>query len=257
MSAVSLEQKESARLYRLLHRGSEGDESFYVEACAGAGSVLELGCGFGRLLAPLALAGIEVSGVDRDQAMLELATESIKDLAPEIASKIELHQSDMTAFRFDRKYDRILIPFNGLYCLPSDDEALSCFRNAKDHLADGGRLLFDVYRVDPEDEPDAEEEADQGVDCLTTILDGEREIDVREKDVWNPRSSTVEVTYLFTLRGEGSARQVRQTIVHRYMAPQRILELLDRAGLQVISKYGGFGGESLDGDSVHLVVEAG
>jgi hypothetical protein len=66
----------------------------------------------------------------------------------------------------------------------------------------------------------------------------------------------VEVTYLFTFR-DGPARQVRQTIVHRYMAPETTLRLLEQAGLQVMAKYGGFGGEDPGGDSLHLVVEAG
>ena len=257
MSTVSTEQMESARLYRLLHRGSDGDESFYLNACRGAGSVLELGCGFGRLLVPLAEAGIEVAGVDQDAAMLELAAESISELSPQTAARVELIEGDMTGFRFERKVDRVLIPFNGLYCLSSDAEVLACFESARLHLSPGGRILFDVYRVDPEDEPSPVEEAADRVEYLTTILDGDREIDVREKDVWDPAGSTIEVTYLFTLRCERPVRQVRQTIIHRYMAPETIFRLLARAGLKVTAEYGGFLGEEPGGDSVHLVVEAG
>ncbi len=251
-----MEQMESARLYRLLHQGNDGDESFYLNACRGAGSVLELGCGFGRLLAPLAQAGIEVAGIDRDAALLELAAASISELPSQIAARVELIEGDMAGFRLERKYDRILIPFNSLYCLSSDAEVLACFESARLHLSPGGRILFDVYRVDPEDEPNPIEEAADQVEYLTTILDGDREIEVREKDVWDPAGSTVEVTYLFTLRCERPVRQVRQTIVHRYMAPETIFRLLIRAGLKVTAEYGGFLGEKPDRDSVHLVVQA-
>ncbi len=247
----------SARLYRLLHRGSEGDASFYLDACREAGSVLELGCGFGRLLAPLAKDGKHVTGVDHDEAMLALAAENIAALPPEEAGRIELLEGDMATFNAGRKYDRVLIPFNGLYCLGSDEDVVSCFKTAKTHLAENGRLLFDVYRVNPEDEPDHPEEADDRVEYLTTILDGDREIDVRERDVWDPRASTVEVTYLFTLRGEDPPRQVRQTIRHRYMAREATLRLLEQAGLRVMAEFGGFGREEPGEDSVHLVVEAG
>lgn len=256
MSALNQEKLESARLYRLLHRGSEGDASFYHDACRGSGSVLELGCGFGRLLTPLAQAGIRVTGLDRDDAMLKLAAETVAGLSPDDAGRIELLEGDMTSFDAGAKFDRVLIPFNGLYCLPSDEAVLSCFKTAKAHLAENGRLLFDVYLIDPEDEPDPGEEADDVTEYLTTILDGDQEIDVRERDVWDPRSSTVEVTYLFTFRDRQS-RQVRQTILHRYMTREVILGLLDQAGLQVIAKYGGFAGEEPDGDSIYLVVEAG
>ncbi len=257
MSAVNQDKLESARLYRLLHRGSEGDASFYIDACRGAGSVLELGCGFGRLLAPLAQDGMQVTGVDRDEAMLKLAAETVADLSPEDAGRVALLEGDMTRFDAGKKFDRVLIPFNGLYCLSSDEAVLSCFKTAKAHLAENGRLLFDVYTVDPEDEPNPGEEDEDAVEYLTTILDGDREIDVRERDVWDPQASTVEVTYLFTFREGGAARQVRQTIVHRYMTPETTLQLLDQAGFRVMAKYGGFTREEPDRDSVHLIVEAG
>lgn len=257
MSAASHEKMASARLYRLLHRGSEGDTSFYLNACRDAGSVLELGCGFGRLLAPLAQSGKHVTGVDRDEAMLELAAESIAELPPAAAGRIVLKSGDMTTFKTAEKFDRVLIPFNGLYCLGSDEEVVSCFRTAKSHLAENGRLLFDVYQVDPEDEPDAGDGAGEPVEYLTTLLDGEREIDVRERDVWDPRSSTVEVTYLFTFRDEQPPRQVRQTILHRYMARDSLLGLLEEAGFRVTARFGGFGGERPGEGSIHLVVEAG
>ena len=49
-----------ATLYRQLHVGTPGDVDFYRRQCAGAQGVLELGCGDGRILAPLAAEGIAV-----------------------------------------------------------------------------------------------------------------------------------------------------------------------------------------------------
>jgi SAM-dependent methyltransferase len=256
MSTVGSEEMESARLYSLLHQGSKGDETFYLNACSDAESVLELGCGFGRLLGPLAEAGKSVTGIDSGAAMLKLAEKNFSVLPSEAVSRIRLLQADMTDFHTGGKYDRVLIPFNGLYCLSSDREVEACFESARAHLNPGGRLLFDVYRVDPADEPDPDEEQDDTLEFLTTIFDGDREIDVREKDIWNPARSTIEVTYLFTCRGSHPARQLRQTLIHRYMAPETIIRLLNRAGLQVAAEYGGFGKEKPDRDSVHMVVEA-
>ena len=51
-----------------------GDVAFY-ERVAGqtGGPVLELACGTGRIALPLAEAGLQVTGVDRSEAMLAIA----------------------------------------------------------------------------------------------------------------------------------------------------------------------------------------
>ena len=41
------------RLYASVHRGNPGDVGFYERLCAEARTVLELGCGYGRVLSRL------------------------------------------------------------------------------------------------------------------------------------------------------------------------------------------------------------
>src|SRR5262249_4327605 len=55
-----------AELYALTHRGNPGDTQFYARQCAGVGSVLELGTGYGRLLPALLGAARAVTGLDRE-----------------------------------------------------------------------------------------------------------------------------------------------------------------------------------------------
>ncbi len=51
--------------------GLPGDVAFYIEQARKAGSpVLELGCGTGRILIPVAEAGIDIVGLDNSPAML-------------------------------------------------------------------------------------------------------------------------------------------------------------------------------------------
>ena len=54
---------ESAVYYDQVAPGVDGDVAFYVEEARSAGSpILELGCGTGRILMPMAEAGREVVG---------------------------------------------------------------------------------------------------------------------------------------------------------------------------------------------------
>jgi len=52
---------ERALLYDHVATGVDGDVRFYVEEAVAAGSpVLELGCGTGRILIPVAGAGVDI-----------------------------------------------------------------------------------------------------------------------------------------------------------------------------------------------------
>ncbi|HLT36253.1 MAG TPA: class I SAM-dependent methyltransferase, partial [Enhygromyxa sp.] len=62
-----------ARLYAAVHDGNPGDVEFYRRRCAGARSIVELGCGDARVLAALAEPGRRLVGVDIDPELLELA----------------------------------------------------------------------------------------------------------------------------------------------------------------------------------------
>ncbi len=129
--------------------GLEGERSnvaFYVEAARQAGSpVLELACGTGRVLIPVAAAGLTVVGLDRSTAMLAIAQEKIAELPDATQQRIELVEGDMRSFSLDQRFKLITIPSRSFLHLmtPADQrQALGCIR---DHLADDGRLVFNIF----------------------------------------------------------------------------------------------------------------
>jgi 2-polyprenyl-3-methyl-5-hydroxy-6-metoxy-1,4-benzoquinol methylase len=70
---------EIAELYDLEHDEFHDDLQFYLHSIAAVGDpVLELGCGTGRLLRPIADAGFHVTGLDRSAPMLERARRSLR-----------------------------------------------------------------------------------------------------------------------------------------------------------------------------------
>jgi len=78
---TSILNETNADLYDYFATGQNGDVSFYVdEARKANGRVLELGCGTGRMLIPMAEAGISIVGVDNSPAMLHVAQRKINGL---------------------------------------------------------------------------------------------------------------------------------------------------------------------------------
>jgi len=69
--------------------GLTGDVKFYVEeAQRSPGRVLALACGTGRVTIPLALAGIDVVGIDLSEPMLDIAREKLAKLGEGVRNRV-------------------------------------------------------------------------------------------------------------------------------------------------------------------------
>jgi SAM-dependent methyltransferase len=135
-----------AELYDTYATGIEGDLDFYLEEATKAGSpVLELGCGTGRILIPIAQAGIDIVGLDRSQKMLSIAKGKIAGLPPETRNHIQLREGDMRDFSLDQRFNLVLIPFRAfLHLLTSEDQRLALGR-IREHLVEGGLLALNIF----------------------------------------------------------------------------------------------------------------
>jgi SAM-dependent methyltransferase len=135
-----------AAFYDYYSPGVEGDVQFYVEEAKKAGSsVLEAGCGTGRILLPIAESGINIVGLDRAPAMLSLLRQKLAKYSPDTPSRVELIEGDMRNFSLGRHFKLVTIPYRAFLHLltPKDQrQALLCIR---EHLADDGRLIFNVF----------------------------------------------------------------------------------------------------------------
>ena len=95
-------------------------------------SVLDAGCGTGRVAIELARHGIEVVGTDIDDSMLATA----QRLAPDI----EWVQSDLCELELGRTFDLVVMAGNVPLFTPPGTEAALVAGVAR-HVAPGGRLV--------------------------------------------------------------------------------------------------------------------
>lgn len=241
-----------ARFYAALHRGTPGDLDHYVRVCQDAGSVLELGCGYGRVIAALAAPGRTVVGVEQDPELLSMARRAVQALPKAHQAGVQLVEGDMRTVSLDRRFDRVLIPFGGLYCLLTDDDVDATLANAVRHLAPGGRVAFDVYRADAfhrESEPhDVPDDAHEPL-CRVEV-DG-LAYEVLERSTWDKPRQRIDVSYLYV---DEQGRTVEGTIAQRYLLEPQLRAALARAGLRVIRLAGRF--DDAKGDDELMVVEA-
>ena len=122
------------------------DLSFYVDLAKQIGGpILEMGCGTGRVLLPIARAGVEIHGLDNAPAMLEILRERIQKDAEEVRRKITLHEGDMRQFRGEQKYRLVTIPFRPMQHMYTLEDQIAALKTAAFHLDKDGILAFDVF----------------------------------------------------------------------------------------------------------------
>lgn len=215
------------------------DLAFYQGLWAQApGSVLDLACGTGRVSAALAAQGADVCGLDLSAPMLAAARER--------APGLRFVQGDLRSLDLGRRFDWVLLPYNGLQHLHGAAELGGFFTGLRRHLEPGGRFAFDVHLPqaallarDPEEWFGVEGSPSyQGwsiaaersrYDALTQVL-----------------------TQTWRLAGpEGASRDLSLGL--RQFFPQEIQTLLQTQGLSLQQAWGGFQGQPLTAGSLKQV----
>ncbi len=102
-------------------------------------TLLEVACGTGGIIAPLA-GRYRVSGLDISPDMLAVARKKLPEGTP-------LHLADMSCFNLNVKFDAIICVYHGINHLLDFSAWENFFGCAYRHLNDGGVLVFDTYTV--------------------------------------------------------------------------------------------------------------
>jgi SAM-dependent methyltransferase len=122
------------------------DLPFYLDlAEQTAGPILEVACGTGRVLLPIARKGIEIHGVDNSRPMLKILENRLAREPREVRQRVTLHEGDMRDFRLGAKYPLVIIPFRPMQHMQTVQDQVSALTAAALHLDDTGILAFDVF----------------------------------------------------------------------------------------------------------------
>lgn len=107
------------------------------------GRLLELGSGTGRLLVPLAERGLDVQGIELSPEMVARMHEKPGGEA------IPVLVGDMASFQLPERFDVVLLAYNTLFSIVSQERQVECLRAAAEHLAPGGKLVIECYAPYP------------------------------------------------------------------------------------------------------------
>ncbi|MBN1936329.1 MAG: methyltransferase domain-containing protein [Anaerolineae bacterium] len=137
-----------AQLYHWEHRNFADDLVLYrnfalrCHAPGGAASVLDVGCGSGRVALSLAADGIAVVGVDNSAAMLDLARAQAVELG--LSERVQFVEQDVVELALEPQFAMALFALNGFLHLTTVEAQRAALKNLFDVLLPGGFLLVDV-----------------------------------------------------------------------------------------------------------------
>jgi SAM-dependent methyltransferase len=103
-------------------------------------AVLELGCGTGRLMAPMLDAGARVTGLDASPSMLAIARTKLVHYG----ALVSLVAGDMRHFNLQREFDLVVVGLNTFMHLLTISDQLATLECAHRHLRPAGLIMIDL-----------------------------------------------------------------------------------------------------------------
>lgn len=132
---------------------------YFAKELYDSATVLELGCGPGNILSYLASinSSFKLSGIDLSPNMISLAGK--------ILPEAELNVQDIREFKYQKKYDGILLSF----CLPylNKQDTTNLLNKACDNLEENGLIYISTMEGDYEDSKWTHASSDPNYKSLT------------------------------------------------------------------------------------------
>lgn len=241
-----------ARYYDLDYGDFLDDLPMYLGFAERTGSpVLELACGTGRLLIPLAEAGYSVVGIDSSRAMLARVESKFSGRA---RRRLKVVQADMVDFKLDGKFNLAIIPVGGLMLVPTLGDQAGVLKRVYEHMAENGVLVVDLLN------PDLEEMAknDRQLIYAWTKMD-ESGARVSKFVAQSPdfANQLQHVTFFYDeVDARGETRRTVAPFTQRYLFRFETELLLDKCGFKLESLFGSYELDDFASDSEKMIFVA-
>ena len=228
-----------ARYYNLLYKDKNyEEESEYVDHLIklyypAAKTILDLGCGTGRHDFLLAEKGYSVTGIDRSEEMLNIATTErrsrLNNAKSSSARNLEFHNEDIRIARLSRRFDAVVSLFHVFSYLSTDTDLQQTFETIKIHLRPDGIFIFDFWY--------APAVLTERPSSRVRYLEDEKIRVTRiAEPVMHVRKNIVDVNYQILIQDKttGKVEELRECHPMRYLSEPEIELFLSRQGLEII-----------------------
>ena len=230
------------------------DIPFYLQQLSQNAEVLELGCGTGRTLIPLAAHCKRIVGIDYSG---DMAKQCAKKLPSQLKAKCELRVDDITSFDLKQTFDVILAPYRVFQALETDSEVQGFFASVRKHLKPNGFCILNVFKPKCEKDELLRTWAvpEEQIRWEKTLPDGSRVVhsEIYERINSDPLVIFPQLIY----RKYMDNRVVDEFVLKikmRCYYPEEFKKLIEAQGFRILDSWGGYAGEKY-GEGKELVVK--
>lgn len=235
-------------LYHAHHNRHLEDIPLWLNLAAEQGGpILELGCGTGRVLIPLARAGFGTVGLDHDLAMLKYLRSNVRSLAnPQPLILL----ADISSFHLSRKFPLVILPCNTFSTLSATSRK-ACLQCVRRHLLPGGLFAVSVPNPSMLMELPAHSQAELEEE-FTHPLSGNP---LQVSSMWRRTNTTFTLTWLYDhLLPDGSVQRKQVEVIHQLISTEGYLAEIKAAGMEIRAMYGDFDRSVYGADSAWLIL---
>lgn len=243
-----------AEFYDIL-QSDTSDVPFFVEMARRYGPlVLELGCGTGRLLLPIAQSGTAIVGLDSSDEMLAICRAKMNFYDEQTKARITLVHGDWVDFQLNQIFSLAFFACNTFNHLISQEHQVKALGKVYDHLSAEGILIID--NSVPNIQQFMESNGKQAVYEFLNPANGNKII-----DKFTPHYDFIQqlehADIVLEEYSEGKlVRTAKTRTTSTFLFPRELQLLLKYCGFEVLTVWKNQKQESFDSDAREMIILA-
>lgn len=234
--------EELSNVYDIVFPENENTVEFLSKDLMEDSKIMDLACGTGTYSIALGKQGHEVTGIDLDKKMIEIANTKIKNF------NVKFIEGDIRNSLKGEKYDRIFCIGNSLVHIKTGEEIRTLISNMYDSLENNGSIIIQIINYD--------RILRYNIKSLPTIDRKDKGIKFIREYKYSKGETLIDFQTELLILKDGVLEKYENSVPLLPIKSKEIIDIIKKVGFSKIDLYGSFLMEKFTQDSYALVIKA-
>lgn len=234
--------EELSKVYDIVFPENKNTVEFLGKDLMENSKIMDLACGTGTYSIALGKQGHEVTGIDLDKKMIEIANTKIKNF------NVKFIEGDIRNSLKGEKYDRIFCVGNSLVHIKTGEEIRTLISNMYDSLENKGSIIIQIINYD--------RILRYNIKSLPTIDRKDKSIKFIREYKYSKEETLIDFQTELLILKDGVLEKYENSVPLLPIKSKEIIDIIKEVGFSKIDVYGSFLMEKFTQDSYALVIKA-